>query len=118
MKIGDQVDNGIHAGSVNGHRIICSPIEYDLPFKVNWCQATEYCRSIGMELPTKEELNLLCELYKTFPKYFPKRKYQWYWSSTESSTTRAWSQDFNSGIQSTFTEAGRSYVRPIKRIKI
>ena len=118
MKIGDFVYGGIYAGDHDGHHIICSPIEYDLPVEINRHQATEYCKSIGMELPTKEELNLLYKLYNSFPEYFPKRKYQWYWSSTESSSTGVRCQQFSSGFQHTGSKAGRNYVRPIKRIKV
>ena len=118
MKIGDSAYGGIYAGSVNGYRIICSPIEYDLPFRVNWTQATEYCKSIGMELPSKEELNLLYKRYKSTPEYFPNREYHWYWSSSECSSTGAWIQTFSNGVQQTFNKTSSYYVRPIKRIKI
>ena len=118
MKLGDKSYGGIYAGDHDGHYIICSPIEYDLPVEVNWYQAIDYCKALGMELPTKEELNLLCELYKSNPKYFPKRKFLWYWSSTESSSTDAWAQYFFNGEPLTGSKATVTYVRPIKRIKI
>ena len=118
MQIGDKAYGGIYVGDRKGHHIIYSPIEYELPFGVNWFQASEYCKSIGMELPTKEELNLLYKLYKSFPEYFPKRDYHWYWSSTESSSTLAWHQVFNYGRQLTGYKTNDAYVRPIKRIKI
>ena len=119
MQIGDQVESGIYAGDHDGHHIICSPTEYELPFVVNWYQATEYCKSVGMELPTKEELNLLCELYKSNPEYFPKSTFHCYWSSTERSHSSAWRQFLIDGDQWMNSKAYYySYVRPIKRIKI
>lgn len=118
MKIGDQVESGIYAGTVNNHHIICSPIEYDLPYRVNWFQANEYCKSIGMELPTKEELNLLYELYKAHPEYFPKRSFRWYWSSTEISSAYAWNQSFYYGHQYNYDKTSSLIVRAVRRIKI
>ena len=118
MQIGEQTECGIYAGDHDGHHIICSPIEYDLPCSVNWYQASEYCKSIGMELPTKEELNLLYKLYKSSPEYFPKRDYHRYWSSTESSSTLAWIQHFSVGFQSAFNKTRSYYVRAVRRIKI
>ena len=118
MQIGDKTDGGIYAGDHNGHHIICSPIEYDLPRRVNWDQVTEYCKSIGMELPTKEELNLLYTLYTARLEYFPKRYYQWYWTSTELPIACVWAQHFTTGFQTTSSKAKRNYAIPIKRIKI
>ena len=118
MQVGDFAYGGIYAGSVNEHHIICSPIEYDLPVRVNWFQATEYCKALGMELPTKEELNLLYKLYESNPKYFTKRRYQWYWSSTEISPTFAWYQNFLNGFQGTINKTYASYVSAIRRVKI
>lgn len=118
MEIGDYAYGGIYAGDHDSRHIICSPIEYDLPFRVDWRQATEYCKSIGMGLPTKEELMILCELYKQRPDYFPKRGYHWYWSSTESSSTNAWTQYFGNGYQDTFNKTGDYYVRAVRRVEI
>jgi len=118
MKIGDFAYGGIYAGDHDGHHIICSPIEYELPAKVNWYQADEYCKSIGMELPSKEELNLLYELYKSSPDYFPKRDYHWYWSSTERSSTVACGQDFYDGYQFTNFKTNSNYVRAVRRVEI
>ena len=118
MKIGDQVDNGIYVGKINGHYIICSPIEYELPFEVDWFQANEYCKSIGMELPSKEELNLLYELRKLAPDYFPKREFHGYWSSSECTPKDAWAQCFFNGYQFEENKASNYHARPIKRIKI
>lgn len=118
MQIGDMAYGGIYVGDHSGHHIICSPIEYDLPFRVDWNKANEYCKSLGMGLPTKEELNLLYELYKSSPEYFPKRDYHWYWSSTESSSTFAWLQGFSSGFQYTDCKTYDIYVRAVRRVEI
>ena len=118
MKIGDFVYGGIYAGDHDGHHIICPPLEYELPIRVNWFQANEYCKSISMELPTNEELIILYKLCKSFPEYFPNRKFYWYWSSTESSSTDAWYQYFPNGYQLMLTKTGNLYVRPIKRNKV
>lgn len=118
MKFGDFVHGGIYVGDHSGHHIIFSPIEYDLPFRVDWNQANEYCKSIGMELPSKEELVLLYELYKQRTDYFPKRDYHWYWSSTESSSTHAWGQGFGNGDQDAGNKASNGYVRAVRRVEI
>ena len=118
MQIGDKAYGGIYAGDHDGHHIICSPFEHDLPFRVDWNQANEYCKSIGMELPSKEELNLLYELYKQRSDYFPKRDYHWYWSSTESSSSLAWGQNFTTGTQSTYSKPYYYYVRAVRRVEI
>ena len=118
MQVGERVYGGIYAGDCDGNMIICSPIEYDFPVEVNWFQAVDYCKLVGMELPTKEELNLLHELYKVSPEHLPIRYYQWHWSSTESSATGAYMQVFCYGTQSTLIKTMNLNVRPIKRIKI
>ena len=118
MQIGDGTYGGFYAGKFNGHYIICSPIEYDLPFAVSWMQAIEYCKALRMELPTMGELNLLCEQFKVHSEYFPKRDYHWYWSSTESSKANAWSHIFTNGYQFNDNKTSNRYVRPIRRIKI
>lgn len=118
MKVGDFTHGGIYAGTIDNHHIICSTIEYELPIEVDWHQANNYCKAIGMELPTKEELKLLYDLYRLAPKYFPKRQYPWYWSSTESSSTDAWVQYFFSGRPLAGSKATETPVRPIKRVKI
>ena len=118
MQIGEQAEGGIYAGKINGHHIICSPIEYDLPFEVNWHQAVDYCKALGMELPSKEELNLLFKMYEATPEYFPKREYLWYWSSTEHMSTYVWRQYFGDGSQYRDKRTDSNYVRPIKRIKV
>ena len=118
MKIGDCIHGGIYVGDYGGHYVICSPIEYDLPVDVDWHQASNYCKAIGMELPTKEELNLLYELYKIAPKYFPKREFHGYWSSTECTPTDVWAQFFFNGYQFEDNKASNYRARSIKRIKI
>ena len=118
MQVGERAYGGIYAGECDSNMIICSPIEYELPVEVNWFQAVNYCNLVGMDLPTKEELNLLHELYKVHPEYFPNREYYWNWSSTESSTTGAYMQIFCYGTQSALIKTMNLNVRPIKRIKI
>ena len=118
MQIGDMAYGGIYVDKINGHHIICSPIEYDLPVEVNWYQAAEYCRAIRMDLPTIEELNLLYNLFNLAPEYFPNRYFHWYWSSSERTSTIAWGQYFDGGGQFMSSKASGGYVRPIKRIKV
>lgn len=121
MQVGERAYGGIYAGDHNGHHIIYSTKDYDLPCRVNWYQATEYCKTIGMELPSKEELNLLYKLYKfyrPFPEYFPRQENRWYWTSTESSSTDAWWQNFVYGYQYIGRKSDNYHIRPIKRIRI
>ena len=118
MKIGDKTDGGIYAGLVNGHHIIYSPMEYKLPVEVNWFQAVDYCKVIGMELPSIDELHLLCELYDSHSIYVPKRNYNCYWTSTEIEDTFALVVGFCDRGWDAVPKNYFNYVQPIKRIKI
>lgn len=118
MEIGDYAYGGIYAGDCNGHHIICSLKEYESPISTGWHGAVDYCKALGMELPTKEELNLIYELSKITPEQFINRRFNWYWSSTEFSSTYAWNQGFNVGGQYDIDKTFSLYVRAIQRVKI
>jgi hypothetical protein len=118
MKIGDFVHGGYYAGDHDGHHIICSPIEYELPFRVNWHQATKYCKKLGMALPSKPESTLLYNLSKTNQDIIPDRGCVWYWTSTDCSSIGVFDVSFHTGLQGKVRKTSRLYTRPIIRIKI
>lgn len=118
MQVGDFVYGGYYAGDHDGHRIICSPVEYELPCRVNWHQANEYCKSIGMELPSKPETKLLYDLSKTSQVLLPNRYHLWYWTSTECSSIGVWDVSFRTGVQGRVKKICKLLARPIIRIKI
>lgn len=118
MQVGDFVHGGYYAGDHDGHHIICSPIEYELPVKLNWGQASEYCKSLGMELPTSEELDLVYKLFRADPVIIPRRFYPWYWSSTMYGAEKYRCQSFSFGGQGIINNTATLFTRPIIRIKI
>lgn len=118
MQVGDFVHGGYYAGDHDGHHIICSPIEYELPLKVNWNKANEYCKKLGMEIPTREELDLIYNLYKANRKIIPRRFYPWYWASSLQGTELAHYQSFSFGSQGIAKNTDTLFTRPIIRIKI
>ncbi len=63
--------------------------------EANWAKQTGWAKSVGGELPTRRELNLLqANLRELF-------KNDWYWSceTHEADTAYAWSQTFDYGSQ-------------------
>jgi hypothetical protein len=88
--------------------------------QTNWDDAKLYCFSLnidgktGWRLPTKEELN---EIYQSENDF----ENNWYWSSTEYSSTEydgifVWYQNMSNGVQYNRTKNGSYYVRAIRSI--
>ena len=69
----------------------------DLDDVYTWHQASEQGKD-GWRLPSKEELNLMYEQRETIGGFAS----AWYWSSSETSTTNAWIQNFTNGNQSNY----------------
>ena len=90
--------------------------------QANWDDAKLYCFSLnidgktGWRLPTKEELNQIYQSENDFEN-------NWYWSSTEYSSTEydgifVWYQNMSNGVQYYRTKNGYGsyYVRAIRSI--
>ena len=73
---------------------------------MNWNEAKEWCKKQGGRLPTRLEL---LQAYVDKVKGFETDAY--YWSSTEYYTNYAWTQSFDTGVQSYYNKFHYSYVR-------
>jgi len=73
---------------------------------MNWNEAKEWCKKQGGRLPTRLEL-LQAYVYKV--KGFKTDAI--YWSSIEYNTLYAWTQSFDTGVQSYYNKFHYSYVR-------
>ena len=85
----------------------------DLPYKLNWEDATNTCKEIGngWRLPTKEEISLLHK-YKEIVKGF---KNENYWSSQQNEKNMGWFQDFGKDNLNNFTNKDYEFlVRLVK----
>jgi len=82
--------------------------------EMNWCEAVEWCKSVGGELPPREVL-LMCYINEDIK---PSFKTSWYWSSAEFHATSAWEQAFTNGDQRTNYKNSNYSVRAVKKVKI
>lgn len=65
-------------------------------------------------LPAKDELNMVYASGGVVGGFC--RSY--YWSSTESSATYSWYQDFSDGTQDSYGKGSTYYVRPVRRLSL
>jgi hypothetical protein len=92
-----------------------SPKEYERV--LNWYDAMMYCQLLVIDekndwrLPTKEELNNICDSENDFVG-------STYWSSTEANGTNAWSQKISLGFQYNTGKDTNFYVRPVRSLII
>ena len=122
-------DEGLYIGEINGKGIVVSnwkgdSSNYKEPW-VTWYDSQswvdEYCNKTNLGgfsdwvVPTKDELNLI---YENKSKFTGKDKFtaDGYWSSSESSSTNAWYQNFNYGFQNYFNKTNSYRVRGVRRI--
>jgi hypothetical protein len=84
--------------------------------QANWEDAKMYCFALnadgktGWRLPTKQELNEICQSGNDFEN-------NWYWSSTEGNGNGAWAQYMSSGGQYNANKNyGDGYVRAVRDI--
>jgi hypothetical protein len=82
--------------------------------EMNWDDAMKACADLGngWRLPTKEELNILYQNKDKIGGFGEKRV--WYWSSTESDATSAYSFSFSSGDAYGSNKTGTDVVRAVR----
>ena len=96
---------------LNGYRWHLGP---EADEEMNWCEAVEWCKSVGGELPPRGVLLQSFMNEDIRPLFKP----SWYWSSTELNATFAWKQGFTTGYQNSTNKGYGSYVRAVKKVKI
>lgn len=77
---------------------------------VNWNDAKEWAEKIGGELPTRQEQSLL---FANLKAEFLER---YHWSCEAYSTSSAWSQTFNGGLQSNVIHSDELCARAVRRV--
>jgi hypothetical protein len=96
---------------LNGFRWVLGP---EAPESMSWDDATDWCKSVGGVLPTREIL-LLAFMDKDIRDSFANDAY---WSSSEDNSGNAWNQDFSNGLQYNYAKYNTYLVRAVKAIKI
>ncbi len=82
--------------------------------KADWSKQTEWAQSVGGELPTRRELNLLrANLRELF-------KDDWYWSceAHASDSSYAWVQGFYDGLQGTYHKSAAHRAVAVRRLPL
>lgn len=100
----------VYVGIADGHHVILLPGDVQLP----WIESMEWAKSIGGDLPTRSEQNLLFEKSKD------QFKRDWYWSNTQHAghSDCAWGQDFIIGIQNYDYKSSLGRARAVRRLPI
>ena len=82
--------------------------------KLNWDAAMEWAKSVGGDLPTRNEQSLL---FANAKEHF---EYAWYWSNTPYAgyTDYAWVQDFGHGYQGSVLKSYEGRARAVRRLII
>lgn len=122
------VGKGIYVGKladINGknHKHIFVALN-DLPKQLTWEQAINVKYNDGYKLPDIRELSFI-HLYKdavnsALKKHDgkPFKEDDWYWSSTEYSTSIAWSLSFGTSYRGAHYKGDSGYVRPVLALSI
>ncbi len=85
--------------------------------KLNWFDAINECKLIegGWIVPNRIQLQIV---YKEFYKMgLGNLSNKFYWTCEEFNTQYAWSQNFDSGVQHSYTKFHKNNVRPIRIIQ-
>lgn len=85
--------------------------------KLNWFDAIKHCEQLGngWQMPDKNQLQLV---YKEFyKKGLCDMCNEFYWTGEQFNTQYAWSQNFDSGVQHSYTKFHKNNVRPIRIIQ-
>jgi len=88
--------------------------------------AAEYCRSMGYDLPNKEELDFMFDNHDMIDSVDPSGGSNTFtsfgssyiWSSTEYSSGNAWIQRFSDGIQYGNGKGSSNWVAPVRRVSV
>jgi len=88
----------------------------DLKGRYTWSEAKKACEALGAgwRLPTKNELNELYERKDVVGGF----ALNYYWSSTENVSNKAWRQYFDNGYQSSLNKYNTSCVRAVRALTI
>lgn len=82
--------------------------------------AAQFCKGLSINgytdwyLPAKDELNLIYTNQGSLDAFIQ----SYYWSSTQYSSYRSWSQNFNDGNQRTYDKTPTYYVRGVRRVAV
>ena len=115
--IGAAFSGGIYAGIIRGadgapdqHLVLVEGEGVDLP----WSAAGACAESVGGSLPTRAEQALL------FANLKEQFKSDWYWSGEQygPSSSNAWYQNFNHGIQHNGHKSYEGRARAVRRLPI
>ena len=85
----------------------------EAPERMNWCDAVEWCESIGQQLPPREVL-LMAYMNPKIRRGFAKN---FYWSSSVDDNNYAWIQSFGDGSQYYDDKYYSLPVRAVRAIK-
>lgn len=123
MKIGEYVeDKGIYAGEIkdsfgdNPKQLFVNMV--DIQEEIDFITAKEECEKIGYKMPDIRELSQIYHYKDAINKGLEnnggeKIKEDWYWSSTERDSNRAWGLIFSSGYRDYGYKYDTLYVRPV-----
>lgn len=85
--------------------------------KLNWFDAIQQCKTIGdgWIMPDRNQLQII---YKEFYKNgLGDLVNGFYWTGEQYTTQYAWSQNFDTGVQHSYTKFHKNNVRPIRIIQ-
>lgn len=104
-------DTAIGTGLNNTNQLISKNLQPDTPgWWVVWDKINEFRQSHSDQwfVPSKDELNLVYENRNSLNNLSLNTRY-YYWSSSEYSSSHAWRQYFNSGLQNNTTKHIHNY---------
>jgi hypothetical protein len=113
-KVGQKYQGGIYIGDFNGKKIIIA--EQDAPEKLNFTDAKEYCSNLDLNGHTDWYLPSMDELKFAYENARDLMKARWYWSSAEVASQSAQYQNFDTGGQFKYFQAGACFVRPFRSV--
>ena len=90
----------------------------DIEEKKDWWGSNKACEDIFCRIPTSRELSIIYENKDEINQLMTEHgceplKEDWYWSSSEYSSSYAWGQYFGSGYIFHGTKGNGNYVRPV-----
>lgn len=98
----------LNQGGTPSHYLILLPGQV----QTDWDDAMKWAKSVGGELPARNEQALL---YANLKGQF---EAAWYWSSEQYSEGNAWSQRFSDGTQHNGGKSFQAHARAVRRLVI